>query len=204
MAEMKYVFGDSRRLRAQYWYIAAPFFNPSQLALVQQLEAVFESQGVSCFSPRLQHGNRQIKIETDEQAREIFESNAEAIKRSTGLLAVVDWLLPEQDQVMIMRGTTFHESKEIGLGHKRKIKDIGMPVAGPLMIPDSGTVWELGLAYGANVDSVLFTTRPPGERMNIMLSQSAIGVAYGLDQFAQYLESGCRPDKLSQWEGKHQ
>lgn len=176
-----YVYGYLNFSMRNACYLAAPFFNPQQLDLVQQIEQTFERHKVNCFSPRLQHGNKKVAIESVEHASEIFVENARAINTCTWMLAVVDWLMPPgQDlQVVNADGATLR-----------------------VRVPDSGTVWEMGYAKALDKRIVIFTSRPPGERINIMLERSAIGVCYGFDALREYILTG--PSALTSWKGKLQ
>lgn len=73
-------------------YIAAPFFNPEQLALVQEVELAITNAGMEYFSPR------SIGVLQDMQPQErlanmkrIFEANVENINACDCLLAILDY-----------------------------------------------------------------------------------------------------------------
>jgi hypothetical protein len=78
------------------------------------------------------------------------------------------------------------------------------PIGGPLNLPDTGTVWEMGFAYAVNMfsrrmDIYGFTTRPRTDKLNLMLTKSCKGVISGLEELTKFLkgeESVAKP-----WEG---
>lgn len=81
----------------QLCYLAAPFFNPKQLALVELLEGVIVAHGWDLFSPRLAKNalalNAAIKAgekPTAEMRELVFQDNVDNIDRATLMLAVID------------------------------------------------------------------------------------------------------------------
>lgn len=192
MSEYEFVSGDLTKLKQPITYLAAPFFNPPQLQLVKQIEAAHEAAGRYLFSPRLQHGPEPVPITTHEQARKVFDENARAIEACTYLLAVTDWLMPEDKGLYVCSPEEFDNgcTKALTPDHAK-----------PLNLPDTGTVWEMGYANRNNITTFIFTTRLRGGKMNIMLTQSAQGVIYGLDHLKLVLGGIQTPEE---WEGGHQ
>lgn len=72
-------------------YIAAPFFNPQQLATVQSVELALAALGIDYYSPRLD-GVLQEMSEEERKAslNKIFNLNVGNIDDSTALLAILD------------------------------------------------------------------------------------------------------------------
>lgn len=167
-----------------YWYLAAPFFNPTQVSLVKMIEGAFEQSRTRLFSPRLQHRDKDFKIDTVEKARQVFDMNAAAIRNCCGMLAVVDWAMEEDTQLRAMR----------------KNRAVGPP----LHLPDTGTVWEMGAAYGFDKPVVIFTERTQQDKLNVMLTQGANGVLYGTSRLVDWLDSGGIAEHLAAWKGAHQ
>jgi hypothetical protein len=60
----------------------------------------------------------------------------------------------------------------------------------------------MGCAYALRVPVYLFTANPAA-RLNLMLSQSARGVVYGLEKLDAFLASGMNEDLLEEWKGEH-
>lgn len=73
-------------------YLAAPFFNPNQLALVSDLEDAIEShRALSCFSPRREGIiSGSTREERSKMAPQIFASNCREIDASDLVFAVID------------------------------------------------------------------------------------------------------------------
>lgn len=193
---MKFVTGSVSEAESWprgFFYLAAPFFNAPQLELVRQIEEIFEVRQRGLFSPRLQHkGDEKVpKVLDEKTAQTLFVENRRAIEAAAGMLAVTDYLLP--------RGEVLRSCQ--GAGGEGNAKVFGPP----LELPDTGTVWELGYAHAmlppGNV--ILFTSKPAGSgSMNIMLSQSAAGICYGLSNLKRFLETG-NSKELGRWQGRH-
>lgn len=169
-------------------YIAAPFFNPVQLQLVEAIETLLTAEGVPFFSPRTIHGPKPVKIKDDSTARSVFDNNVQGLDKCIGLLAVVDYLMPEGQELMVCHG--------------------GKPVFG-ISVPDTGVSLEIGYVHGqGRVPVYLFTTRQPGQgKLNIMLTQAAAGVIYGLEQLRLCADrespTGIDDAFLQQYQGGH-
>lgn len=173
-------------------YIAAPFFNPPQLELVKQIEDTFSSQERWAFSPRLQHGEKPTKIKSKQDANKIFFENYRAIEACSYMVAVVDWLLPEERELRLVNKSKYHITQP---GQQ----SIFFAESPPLNLPDAGTVWEMGVAFTLRKPVVMFTVRPPTDKMNIMLTESCVGIVRGVEGLAAYL----RYETLEQWEGQY-
>lgn len=195
---MNFVTGQigSVPLEQDICYIAAPFFNAPQLRLVKEIEGVFEyqsffsSRNVWAFSPRLQHGPVPTPITNKAQARQAFNDNYRAIECCKFMVAVVDWLMPAMLDLRVVK----------------EFLSEGLPTAPlyegmspPLNLPDAGTVWEMGVAFALKKPVVMLTLRPPTDKLNIMLTESCIGIARGVKALEEYLHG----QPLEQWEGKY-
>lgn len=72
-------------------YLAAPFFKPEQVALVEQIEVAAAKPTIRLFSPRSEGVILGMtKEERDALAPKIFESNCSHIDRTDLVFAVVD------------------------------------------------------------------------------------------------------------------
>lgn len=165
----------SKRMR---FYLAGPFFNPAQIALMEAIELAFCDADIPFFSPRQQAGNQVRKI-TDDVADHILSVNCEEIDACSHLLAVVDWKTP------------------VGLEIRQLEKDTGVYSGPPLNIPDAGTMFELGYNFRWNRQfdkqaqayrpQFLFTERPATDKLNLMISRSCDGVIHGLEALKLFL-----------------
>lgn len=191
------------------WYLAGPLFNPAQVALLEKIEATFAAAEVPLFSPRLCDENKVKGPITSDSAARIFSRNWEALLKCSGILAVVDWLLPE--------GQEIRQVRQCGMTNLNP--PIGEYTSPSLNIPDAGTVWELGAAYALRSEYgphgkrgpinplpiLLFTVRPSDQKLNVMLSQGTDGVIYGLSNLGGYLtddvNSRIESKFVKEWEG---
>lgn len=164
-------------------YLAAPFFNSVQVELCRRIESEFKGAGIKLVSPRLQHGNGSggptPKITTAEQAHEVYVRNVNDLLECTAVLAVVDWLLPEKQQVRVMEEVAGELIK--GFETYSLISR-----SGPLNLPDSGTVWEMGYAAADNKRIAVYKHLKDG-KLNLMLSASAEGILYGWEALEQFV-----------------
>lgn len=109
-------------------YLAAPFFNKSQLDFVKALEKAFEENNINYFSPRSEGTLKDMTLEEKaKEMRKIFESNITHINNCDIMVAVIDdW--------------------------------------------DTGTVFEIGFAYGMDVP--IFTISAKDFGLNVMIRQA--------------------------------
>jgi len=160
-----------------FTYIAGPFFNPAQIALIEKIEELFTSKDVAFFSPRLSDASQELKAEgrmTRRIARRIFEINEEKLCECSAVLAVADWILPENEIVTWQNEVT---------GDRRVLN-----------IPDTGTSWELGFARAIGKPVYLYRANPKGA-VNLMLALSADGVIQSWEDLSAWVN--CHRD----WKG---
>jgi nucleoside 2-deoxyribosyltransferase len=172
-------------------YLAGPFFNQAQIKLIQEVEDALQANDIPTFSPRKMALNDKPTSTkpTPEQAAAIFRKDYEEITKSTHVLAILDWALNPDVSLRLVAPRQGHAPEYDML-------------SGPLSLPDSGTVWEMGCAYALRVPIYLYT-KDPAAKLNLMLSQSARGVIYGLDHLNTFLGTGMDEDILSPWTGEH-
>lgn len=179
------------------WYLASPFFNPAQIVVVDKIEQLFKGQNIALFSPRAHPANSTGKPIDANTAPQIFLGNLTGIAEATGVLAVMDYSLPEEEELRIISYAPKYPSVQCEATEAFGLK------SGPLNLPDSGTVWEMGYAYGLDKKIVGFTTADPGQgRLNLMLTQSCTGVLCGFDQLERWVKSGCALGMVPEWAGK--
>lgn len=176
------------------FYLAAPFFNPVQLKLVQEIEQIFMEQQVRLISPRLQDENKKPGPLSAEDAAVIYRRNIQGLHSADYVLAVVDWLLPTSQEIRVVN---FHR----GEGECEEIKSVSGLASGPLNIPDAGTVYEMGYAaallqsrigcqgYVAGTPkTLLFVPKP--RKLNLMLTQGVSGFIQGFRHLEKFLSFG--------------
>lgn len=74
-------------------YLAGPFFNPTQLALVQDIERCIKSfHGLELYSPRQDGIVLQDLSPEDRKAvvRKVFQTNVDEIEKADLILAIID------------------------------------------------------------------------------------------------------------------
>jgi hypothetical protein len=151
------------------------------------------------------NGNPTTTKPTPEQAADIFRKDYEEICKSTHLLAVLDWTMPPHASLRIVK-----ENFAVPGEEPQRPLD-AQPLRAPrtyevvsehLSLPDSGTVWEMGCAYALRVPVYLYTDKP-ATRLNLMLTQSAIGVIYGKQKFYDFLQANLDENLLEGWKGDH-
>lgn len=168
-------------------YIAAPFFNEPQNDLVDRIETLFDGHGITYFSPR-KLGKQ--KIDSAETAREVFLADVVAIDECRFLLAVLDWILPSNQYTAVMKRshsleTLARDSDAIPTQMEIRTTDQALC---EINIPDAGTVFEMGYAY-ARKKPVIAYKHLDGGKLNIMLTQSTIGVLRGIHELKSWADS---------------
>ncbi len=153
-------------------YLAGPFFTSEQRACMFRIEDVLAAQNFQFISPRFQHGGSDTVVNSALTAHRIFSRNLVDLDRCQCMLATID------SRCAVLDDRT-NPTEEI--------------------LPDSGTVWEIGYAYAMKKRIILFTESTEG-RLNLMLTQCTAGVLYGWDHLQEYFQ-GTRP--LSKWEGDY-
>lgn len=171
-------------------YIAGPFFNPDQQQLVTDLEVVLDAQGYHYYSPFSAQGRVSVKVETAEQATTIFESNMAQLEEADVMIAILDYLLP--------KGQTLRAVNHVG-GNE---DNAPAWMSYPLCIPDTGTIFEVGVFAGIGKPVIGFTSREP-RHCNLMVTQSMQGVCYGFDALAKVFDrDGITVDaETCKWKG---
>lgn len=180
------------------FYIAGPFFNPQQVAVIQMIEDALDQNGFPYFSPRKQHrGDRSLpppKIDSPERAKEVYDMNVWEMRHAGAIIFVLDWLLPPMHELRVM------ESVQIGTIQDEKLYE--MHVRSPaLNIPDTGTVFELGFCAALGKKMALLKMTDVG-KLNVMLAVPTMGVMYGKSGVERFLHmTPARKDRgLANWE----
>jgi nucleoside 2-deoxyribosyltransferase len=184
------------------YYIAAPFFNRPQVSLVWQMEQIMDLAHVSYYSPRQFGMNKQKGPIDEDRARGIFDSNVGNIIQCRTVIAVLDWNMPDKNTMHVIRnGMTSGYQEDWqrppgaeGDGPWNTCEIRGAHVAGPLNLPDTGTVWEMGCAWAKGIPVFAYTDRKESEPLNVMLVQCCKGVIYGLNHLRGFV-NGIEPAK---------
>lgn len=183
-------------------YLAGPFFNDAQVRLIESVELMLEHHKVPHFSPRKMdlNGKPTTTQPTKETAGAIFRKDYEEICRSTHVIAVMDWAMNPNTSLRVCRDPAWGENP--GRSSHDKATPLHETLSGHIAFPDSGTVWEMGCAYALRVPTYIYTANPAA-RLNLMLSQSARGVIYGLTKLDGFLAGGLDEALLEEWKGEH-
>jgi nucleoside 2-deoxyribosyltransferase len=187
-------------------YIAGPFFNPAQVAVIEEIEGILTERKYEHFSPRRDSGSADMTPEERKVMsnwKPVFESNCIQIGISSLVLAVIEYVLPPDVLSGVLTPIEPEESYTTPdpnifecHGHRqiRESRRFMWPHRfRPLAIPDTGTVWEMGFAQASMTPVVgyLPTARP--EAMNLMLAQGVVGVISGPEQLQDFLTPGVHP-----------
>ena len=184
-------------------YLAGPFFNDAQVKLIEAAELLLDHHSIPYFSPRKMdlNGKPTTTQPSKETAGAIFRKDYEEICKSTHVLAIMDWSMNPGTCLRVCREPAWGEvpsDRQPG-GKMMALHEV---LSGHIAFPDSGTVWEMGCAYALRVPVYLLTANPTA-RLNLMLSQSARGVLYGLVKLDAFLAAGLNEDLLEEWKGEH-
>ena len=177
------------------YYIAGPFFNEEQKNLIGNIERMFLDLDIPFFSPRLCDENSPGNKIDDAAAARIFDRNYAQLVPQPGIYG------PECDKMLAVIDYTLPKNQQLCVASKEKLDLVATKwnVSPTLYLPDTGTVFEIGMACALHIPVYAFTENPP-ERMNIMLSQSTEGIIHGLDHLRSFLQE--KTDPLP-YKGKH-
>lgn len=179
------------------FYIAGPFFNDPQRKMIERIEVAMCDHGVPFISPRQTDQNKKAALD-DADAKEIFGQNILGMAQCGAMLAVLDWVMPPNKSLRPCDLSPWPTSTMNGpVDRWEANQDIA------LNLPDVGTVFEMGYVFG---DRPIygFTLRKPGDKVNLMLTQSLEGVIYGFEELDKFLNRGrIRPAHAVKGSWKH-
>lgn len=159
-------------------YLAGPFFNREQHDHAVSMAEMVRKAGHVPIAP-VEQGFE--KVSSVEDAKRIFTKNVQDLHHADIMLAQLDYLLPQ--------------------GKELRIVTKGGVVSGPLSIPDSGTVWEMGMAYALGLRKVGYIVSDV-PKINVMLAQSCDGFLRGYAQISEFLNNGLvLPEDGHGWKG---
>lgn len=159
-------------------YLAAPFFNPEQVALVERLEQTIGRLGWRLFSPR--KGENAVKMNSMIKALRSWEV-LKQIKLGVVTQAALQFKdgappVPSRD----LRASVFYDNWS-------NIDDADL-LLGVIDDFDVGVMWEVGYAFARHVPIVTHTGRNYG--CNLMLAHSIIGHTKTLAEVEDILKIG--------------
>ena len=175
-------------------YYAAPFFNPREFGVMNEVAKMVEPRKdrLKVFFPYMISEEFQRSLDNPSHRREIFQRNEQGIRDSGELLAWVDRLQMEDQQVQLCRCVQEMGSDVEG----RRVDEEWIGNGKELRQPDLGTVWEMGFAHALGKTVVMFTLQDRKEaKLNLMLTESASLVLYGWNELAEYLDIP-RPEQV--------
>ncbi len=168
-------------------FIASPLFNKPQIELIEQIEEILIDTGYGGFySARLHSGSDKLSSEQKKDIKAwdpVFESNIQGLDSCRVMIAVLDYRLPgslalAQGELVRTFGTDGREDNAQLVNAK------------PIVIPDAGTVWEMGY-HRAQGKIVIGLTADEAGHLNLMLTHGCDAMVAGLPALEKFLsESG--------------
>jgi nucleoside 2-deoxyribosyltransferase len=165
-------------------YIAGPFFNPAQTAIIQTIEDACNEFGYPFYSPRQHSGSADMTAAERKNPNcwdKVFASNEAGIYSCTIMIAVLEYALP-QDQYIC----SLHRDEDFRCGFRHIM----------IELPDSGTVWEMGAyrALGGLVVGYHSTKQP--DQLNLMLSHGTDALLLGPENLRKFFATSTDPHSL--------
>lgn len=195
-------------------YLAGPFFNDRQRVLMDQIELRLDEQKISYFSPR-----KVFNCPPDaplEVRQATFKGNCKGIIEAECVLCVLDFLLPENRRLHLVEFTKESDKLVVaanvpkgaqlpeGIQPSRGKVEISL-IGNPIVLPDVGTVWEMGFATALG-KPVVGLKLMPDTAMNLMLAQACQNFITDADVFEawakEYGSTGVLPKGEQPWNGK--
>jgi nucleoside 2-deoxyribosyltransferase len=141
-------------------YLASPFFNDEARKVCVGLLESMERNGHSVFAP-MRDGIMCPKDAPWKKRKEVFELDCRAIIEANLIVAVLDYPLPITEQIYLHQKTPDGPDKLI-----------------PISLPDSGTVFEMGIMHamatqaGDKWKGIVGYSGNPKLGLNLMLEQA--------------------------------
>lgn len=141
------------------FYLAGPFFNEPQVRFLEAIKTCAERAGKTLWTP---HTAKRLGPSASEgEAWAVYLENLKKIDEARGVIAVLDWLQPAHQRLVVVTEKT----DPVPARHEM-----------PVLMPDTGTVFEMGYAEGKTRPVYGVYMRQP-RRLNVMLAQSCVKVA---------------------------
>lgn len=181
-------------------YVAAPFFCPAQLEIVEKLETLLAPY-FDVFSPRRDGGI--LKPDAAMASRtEIFEMNYKHIAECDFMVAVIegndDRPAKALDDLVNLLG---QRALIVSTGVLKDAVDL-LKSKLPNYI-DVGTVWEMGVAYEAGRPVIAFSPNKQ-RQINVMLSESVRGFVNEYDLLIPAIQTVLNGGQAGRHEGETQ
>ncbi len=148
-------------------FLAAPFFNDEARHQLTTLLAFIENMRHHVFCA-MRDGKLVSKDAPEETRQKYFRLDVEEMYKSRVCVAMLDYPLPQNQRLQ-------HVTAKYGADKVVQVQ-----------IPDTGTVFEMGLAYAQAIPIIGFAASL--KSMNLMLSQSCITVVQDFDSLEQTLD----------------
>lgn len=184
-------------------YLAGPFFNEAQIALMSEVEHLVETKSrLEFYSPRLHATPFQPSTrgkDTGADPGRTFADNLSAIAQAYFVLVCLDYSMGHLQQLRVIQ----LRDQIPGSPRPVVIEPDGLPyeyvtTSGTLNLPDTGSVWEIGYAFGTGIPVVGFTMHQPNTvPVNLMLAMALEGTIHGkadLEKFLTLQEPGLPKD----------
>jgi nucleoside 2-deoxyribosyltransferase len=169
-------------------YLAGPFFYPTQLQIIMQLEEALEAAGYVVLSPRKFMVLKENATKAQRDA--VFADNVAKMMEANLIIAQIASYGERGHKEMEKKFkdlitstsldphcTNLYGSVDEILRVQKEIGALMNSKAWPTY-SDEGTIWELGCAYQMGKKIILFSPDVT-TRINVMLSQAAHGVIEG-------------------------
>jgi nucleoside 2-deoxyribosyltransferase len=145
-------------------YLAGPFFNAPQKDLIQVITNLLEEIGYRVYSPS-RDGGMISPSAGKEDRKKVFKDNIDNISSADLVVSVYDYLMPENTTLGVLKDTP----------------EGTVTLAKGLNFPDTGTTFEDGVCYMAEVPLIMFRSAPERtKKVNLMLTEAAWGFCDGL------------------------
>ncbi|MFA7257616.1 MAG: nucleoside 2-deoxyribosyltransferase [Kiritimatiellales bacterium] len=178
-------------------YIAAPFFNSKQLAIVEGVEKILDKLSIPYYSPRKAGVLSPDSNDADRNA--VYQSNVNALRSYA---------------TMVLACTAFPLPDKVDLALVAKIADDDYRIT-PVNLPDTGTVYEIGFAVSRGIPVIGYhhcIGDHTNESLNVMLTEAFEGFVFSRFQLLDLLKvlyvecAGCEVARarglLLKWKGQ--
>ena len=159
-------------------FLAGPFFNPAACEMLQGLLDHLEGLGHTVFCA-MRDGQFVPKDATEETRQKFFMLDVEQMFESELVVAMLDYPMPEGQILQhVVRLSSDKPGEHFAYA--------------PVELPDTGTVFEMGLAY-ANGNTPIIGFTSSIKSLNLMLAQSCIATVEDhatLSQIVKLVELG--------------
>lgn len=190
---------------AKRYYLAGPFFNTLQVKHVERFEQFMDDNDIGYFSPRLECLCPPDASKA--QQEKTFQANKLGIRKGRGVIALLDYLQDGENTIRVCKPTALlhepcpeHNASCCGYGEDA-LQDVDV-ISGPLMLPDTGTVFEMGYAEAFSKPILGVRLSEGAGPPNLMLARSCTGFVTNLEDALEAIERGPAHWDNYQYEGR--